>query len=102
MQEGVSHDECIDDALAALTSVDKTEFKLEIMLMKSRRVRREYVEVRELISVATTKRHDLVTNNKYVASKDSDVKPEHLSFVVANPLKARIDTRPRGRNKIEE
>ena len=40
LQEGGSHDDHIDDMLAALMTVDNDEFKLEIMLMKSKRVKR--------------------------------------------------------------
>ena len=48
-QEGITHDDCIDDVLASLMIVDSTKFKLEIMLMKSKRVRRKPAEVREII-----------------------------------------------------
>ena len=69
LQEGSSHDDYVDGVLAALMTVDNDEFKLEIMLMKSKRVKREPIDVREIISVTTTKHHDLVTNNEYVVSK---------------------------------
>ena len=41
----------------------------EIMLMKINRLKREPTEVREIISVDTTKYHDLVTNNEYIVSR---------------------------------
>ena len=78
LQEGGTHDGCINSVLSSLMSVGNTEFKWQIMLMKRKRFRREPTEVREIISVATTKHYDLVTNNEYVVPKDSDVKPEHL------------------------
>ena len=101
LQEGGSHEDYIDDVLAALMTVNNDEFKLEIMLMKSKRVKREPIDVREVISVATTKYHDLVTNNEYVTSKDSDVKPEFLSFLgVTPPLTT--GNEPKNNNKMED
>ena len=68
--------------------------------MKSRRSRKEPIESREVISVASTKCHYLVTNNKHVTSKESDVKPEHISFIAANPPNDGDGIKHIGGNKI--
>ena len=103
LQEGGSYDDYIDEVLAALITIDNTEFKLEIILMKSKRVKREPVEVREIICVATTKYHDLFANNECAVSKDSDVKPEHLNFMAANPSPVPGNNPKTGSgNKIED
>ena len=82
--------------------VNSTELKLEIKPMKIRRFRREPIEFREDISVAAIKYHDIVTNRDCIVSKDSYVKPKYLSFIAASAPNAEIDSKPSGRNKIED
>ena len=72
------------------------------MLMNIRRFGRDPVEVREAISVATTKHHDLVTNSEHITSKDYDVKPACLDFMANNLPSTRNDTKHSSRNKIED
>ena len=71
------------------------------MIMKSKRFKREPMDVREVISVATTKHHDIFTNNECVASKELDVKPEYLSFMAAN-LPPTTANDPKIGKKIED
>ena len=51
--------------------------------------------------MATTKHHDLVTNDEHVVSKESDVKPEYLSFMAANPPPTTVND-PKTGKKIED
>ena len=78
LQEGGQHEEHEEVTMSTLVTIQNEEFKLEIMLIKSRRDRGKVFKVRKTSSVSITKFQSLVKRSEY--DVDSKTKPACLNF----------------------
>ena len=78
LKEGGRCEEHEEDMMSAIGAIQNEEFKLEIILLKSRRDRGKVFKVRKTSSVSITKFQSLVKRGEF--EMDSKTKLAHLNF----------------------